>query len=52
MLSQYLRALPFHPQCGTVGINPNTLLTDFVAVSVYPKYLKIARLVTSKEGLW
>lgn len=39
MLSQYRRALPFHPQCGTVGINPSTLFTVLVTVPVYPKYL-------------
>jgi hypothetical protein len=39
MLSQYRRALPFHPQCGTVGVYPSTLFTVFVTVLVYPKYL-------------
>lgn len=39
MLSQYRRALPFHPQCGTVGMNPRTLFTVLVTVLVYPKYL-------------
>lgn len=39
MLSQYQSALLFHPQCGTVGMNPRTLFTVLVTVLEYPKYL-------------
>lgn len=39
MLSQYLRAFPFQPQWGTVGIKPVTVFTALVAVFSFPKYL-------------
>lgn len=39
MLSQYRLALPFHPQCATVGWNPNTVPKVLALVAVNPKYL-------------
>ncbi len=39
LLSQYLRAFPFQPQWGTVGMKPTTVPRAFAAVLLYPKYL-------------